>query len=171
MSRYKIHVMNKNTYRILPSLSGILLLCLTLLLLLSACGGPTVSQEQVVQVTVTINPNFQSQLTPVPSPPAYRCGAWSSNNAPGPNATIQIYARLTKNIVGVQGATATAVVHFQSGDVTLDAHPTSDSGGYVVFTLPLQGRQPTSIPATVDITFNNFPGGTVHCTQAFFTPQ
>src|SRR5579871_6622463 len=100
--------MNKNTYRVLSSLPVILLLCIALLLLLSACGGPAVSQEQVVQVTVTINPNFQSQLTPVPSPPAYRCGAWSSNNAPGPNVTIQIYARLTKNIVGVQGATATA---------------------------------------------------------------
>jgi hypothetical protein len=160
--------MNKNTYRFLP---GIFALCVALLGPLSACGGPTVSQQAVVQTTVTINPNFQSQLTPVPAPPAYRCGAWSSNNAPGQNATIQIYARLTKNIQGVQGATATAVVHFQSGDVTLDAHPASDSGGYVIFTLSLQGRQPADIPATVDITFNNFPGGTVHCTQAFFTPH
>lgn len=163
--------MNKNTYRFLPGIAGRVVPGMLLLLLLSACGGPAVSQQQVVQVTVTINPNFQSQLTPVPSPPAYRCGAWSSNNAPGPNATIQVYARLTKNIAGVQGATATAIVHFKGGDVTLDTHPASDSGGYVVFALSLQGRQPANIPATVDITFSNFPGGTVHCTQAFFTPQ
>jgi hypothetical protein len=143
---------------------------ISFILLLISCGGPTVDQA-TPQQTVTVSPKFQSQLSPIPTPPTYRCGAWSSNNAPGPNSTITIYARLTKDLVGVGGATASAVVHFQGNDQALDQHPTSDTGGYVSFTLPLQGQQPANIPATVDVTFTNFPGGTLHCSQAFFTPQ
>jgi hypothetical protein len=140
-----------------------------LLLLLTACGA---TAEQVVpQQTVTVSSGFQSQTSPIPAIPRYLCGAWSSNNAPGPNSTIIIFARITKNLAGVNGATATAVVHFQSGDQELDQHPTSDNGGYVSFHLDLQGRQPDKIPATVDVTFTNFPGGTLHCTPAFFTPK
>jgi hypothetical protein len=148
----------------------LIVLCTALLLVLAACGGPTSGQVSPQQ-TVTINKTFQSQVSPIPTVPAYRCGAWSSNNAPGANSTINIYARLTKNVTGVGDATATAVVHFQGGDQVLDQHPLSDGGGYVSFTLSLQGRQPVKIPATVDVTFTNFPGGTVHCTPAFFTPM
>ena len=150
--------------------SLLLALSLPLVLLLIACGGPTVDQT-TPQQTVTVSPKFQSQLSPIPTAPTYRCGAWSSNNAPGPNDTITIYARLTQNLTPVTGATASAVVHFQGNDQELDQHPTSDNGGYVSFTLALQGQQPVNIPATVDVTFTNFPGGTLHCSQAFFTPQ
>ena len=139
------------------------------MLLLISCGGPSVDQA-IPQQTVTVSPKFQSQLSPIPTVPAYRCGAWSSNNAPGPNDTITIFARLTQNIAGVAGATASAVVHFQGGDQTLGQQPTSDNGGYVMFTLQLQGQQPVNIPATIDVTFTNFPGGTLRC-QAFFTPH
>lgn len=143
--------------------------CTALLLMLAACGA---TPDQVApQVTVTVSSTFQSQVSPVPTVPTYRCGAWSSNNAPGVNSTINIYARITKNLAGINGATATAVVHFQGGDQVLDQHPSSDNGGYVSFTLDLQGRQPDRIPATVDVTFTNFPGGTLRCTPAFFTPM
>lgn len=143
--------------------------CTVLLLVLAACGA---TPDQVApQVTVTISSTFQSQVSPVPTVPMYRCGAWSSNNAPGANSTINIYARITKDLVGVNGATATAVVHFQGGDLELDQHPMSDAGGYVSFTLNLQGRQPDRVPATVDVTFTNFPGGTLSCTKAFFAPM
>jgi len=117
--------------------------------MLAACGA---TPDQVApQQTVTISKTFQSQVSPIPPIPTYLCGAWSSNNAPGPNSTINIYARITKDLAGVPGAAATAIVHFQGGDQTLDQHPTSDSGGYVSFTLALQGRQPDKIPATVDV--------------------
>lgn len=142
---------------------------MALLFILAACGA-TPSQVGPQQ-TVTISNTFQSQVSPAPAVPMYRCGAWTSNNAPRADSTITIYARITKNIAGVNGATATAVVHFQDGSQELDQHPTSDNGGYVSFTLPLQGRQPTGIPATIDVTFTNFPGGTLHCTPAFFTPM
>lgn len=137
--------------------------------ILAACGA--VVNQAAPQQTVTISKTFQAQISPIPTVPPYRCGAWTSNNAPGTFSTIQIYARLTKNVAGVSGATATAVVHFQNGDQMLDQHPTSDNGGYVSFTLQLQGRQPPGIPATIDVTFTNFPGGTLHCTPAFFTPH
>jgi hypothetical protein len=154
----------KRKYTVLFALS------LPFILLLISCGGPSVDQA-TPQQTVTVNPNFQSRLSPIPSPPTYNCGAWASNNAPGPNDTITIYARLTHNLQPVSGATASAVVHFQNNDQPLDQHPTSDGGGYVSFTLSLQGQQPVKIPATVSVTFTNFPGGTLNCSQAFFTPQ
>jgi len=143
--------------------------CLALLLMLTACGAT--AGQVGPQQTVTIGSGFQSQASPIPAIPTYLCGAWSSNNAPGPNSTIIIFARITKNLAGVSGATATGVVHFQSGDQQLDQQPASDNGGYVSFKLALQGRQRDRIPATVDVTFTNFPGGTLRCTPAFFTPM
>lgn len=148
---------------------GMFLPLVLLGVILAACGA--VVNQAAPQQTVTISKTFQAQISPIPTVPPYRCGAWTSNNAPGTFSTIQIYARLTKNVAGVSGATATAVVHFQNGDQMLDQHPTSDNGGYVSFTLQLQGRQPPGIPATIDVTFTNFPGGTLHCTPAFFTPH
>jgi len=139
-----------------------------LLFLLSACG-PAATQIKP-QPTVVISKSFQKQLSPIPSPATYRCGAWASNNAPDPGSTIAIYARITRDLKPVRGATASAVVHFKNFNQPLGQTETSDSGGYVTFTLPLEGDQPANVPATVDVTFTNFPGGTLHCTPAFFTP-
>src|SRR5947209_3200186 len=102
-------------------------------LLLTGCGS-TASQVSI-QPTATVDKSFQSQLSPVPTAPPYRCGAWSSNNAPNGYATITIYARIMKNVAPVSGATASAVVHFKGSDQPLDAQGASDSGGYVTFTL------------------------------------
>lgn len=135
---------------------------------LIACG-PTPDQETQLQ-KVTISQSFQMQITPMPTTPSYRCGAWSSNNAPGAGSTIAIYARLTKDVQGVYGATASATAHFRNQDVTLPQQRVSDNGGYVNFTLPLQGRQPKGVPTTVDVTFE-VGTQTIHCSPAFFTPQ
>ena len=142
------------------------------LFLLAACGPAVASQAQTQQ-TATISKSFQTIATPIPTVPAYRCAAWSSNNAPGAYSTINVYARITKDIVPVIGANATAVVHFQSGDQSLTTPAASDIGGYVTFQLQLQGRQPTGIPTTVDVSFTDIPGynGTLRCTPAFFTPH
>ncbi len=153
----------KNIFRVLFSV-----LSLGLLLFLAACG-PTVTQVKPQQ-TVVVSKSFQSQVSPLPSSPAYLCGAWSANNAPNPYSVLTVYAKLTKNILGVGGATASATVHFSSGDLTLNQQPVSDAGGYVVFTLPLQGRQPRLTPATVSVSFS-VNGKTVQCSQAFFTPM
>jgi hypothetical protein len=138
-----------------------------LLLLLTACG-PTVSQPPTQQ-KITIYSNFQNQETPSPPVPLYRCGAWASNNAPGPYSTIIIYAKLTQNLVGISGGIATATAHFKDTNVALKQQPISDNGGYVTFLLPLEGRQPDGVPTTVDVSFN-VAGETVQCTPAFFTP-
>jgi hypothetical protein len=137
---------------------------------LVACQSTT-NTVQGLPPQATVNPGFQSQMSPIPTVPPYRCAAWDSNNAPNPGSTIVIYARLTHNLQGVAGKTASATVHFRSGDFTINQNATSDSGGYVSFTLNLQNRQPVKVPATVDVTFNGLPGGPLKCTQAFFTPM
>lgn len=145
-------------------------LLLSLGLLLTACDSTFVMPTPTNQThAVSVDPDFQ-QGTPIATAPTYLCGAWSSNNAPGVLGTITIYARLTQNIAGIPGKVATATVHFHSGDVTLTQHPTSDSGGFVSFTLPLLGRQPGGIPATVDVSFS-IEDETLDCASAFFTPQ
>ncbi len=138
-----------------------------LLLLFTGCG-PALSQANSQQ-NVTINKSFQSLGTPIPTVPPYRCGAWT-NNAPNAFSTITIYAKLTRNIIGVEGARATAVAHFQNSDVTLDQQPASDGGGYVSFTLSLEGRQPRQVPATIGVAFT-VGNATITCTPAFFTPN
>ena len=156
--------MKKHTY----FLWFILLITVTQLLI--ACAPAVTVNQAKPQGTVTINPSFQAQTAPIAKPALYRCGAWSSNNAPGGYSTISVYARLTKQVKPVEGAVARATVHFQHGDVTLDQQPTSDAGGYVSFTFPLMGRQPSGIPTTVDIIFTL--GKTkIDCASAFFTPQ
>lgn len=140
----------------------------SLLLLLAACG-PAVNQIKPQQ-TVTVDKAFQTQATPLATVPTYRCGAWASNNAPNGFSTILVLAKLTKDIQAVTGATATATVHFAGGDVTLGTQPTSDQGGMVSFTVPLQGRQPKGLPTTIGVSFT-IGGTTVACSPAFFTPQ
>jgi len=150
-------------------LVGTLLLTLAFL----AVGCSQMATQTQAQQTAVVNPSFQSALTPLPTVPPYHCGAWASNNAPTMYSTITIFARLTKNIAGVKGATAHSVVHFtNNGDVALDAQPVSDNGGYVSFTLPLSGRQPSKTPATVSVSFT-VPGAqkAINCSLAFFTPR
>lgn len=145
------------------------LLALWAVLALAGCGSvPAMSATQPQQVA-TIPPGFQSQVTPIPTAAPYRCGAWTSNNAPTRGATITVFARLTRSGKGVAGIAAVADIHFQSGDVTLE-QDTSDAGGYVSFQLALQDRQPVQVPATIDVTFRGVPGGALTCT-AFFTPR
>lgn len=140
---------------------------LLLLCLLSACRSDV--HQLALSPTVTVNPNFQTQLNAVPTVPPYRCGAWASNNTPAADTTITIYAKLTEDVAGVPGIPATSSVHFKYANTTLDQQPVSDGNGYVSFTLPLQGRQPRLIPATVDVKFAT-SGSPVQC-SAFFTPQ
>ena len=152
----------KKTYLPVFIIKLLLLLCL-----LSACRSDAHQLEP--SPTVTINPNFQMQVGPVPTVPPYRCGAWASNNTPGAYTTITIYAKLTKDVNGTPGIPATAIAHFKYANITLDQQPVSDGNGYVSFTLPLQGRQPRLIPATVDVKFAT-SDSSVQC-SAFFTPQ
>ncbi|GCF11865.1 hypothetical protein [Dictyobacter arantiisoli] len=146
------------------SSSGLLIL----LLFLTACG-PIINERKTIS-RITVNKAFQKTIPGIPDIPKYLCGAWASTNAPGPYSSITIYARLTQNLMPLEGAQAHATVHFAYGDAKLDQAPVSDVGGYVSFYLALQGQQPRMSAATVDITFNA-PGKTVHCSQAFFTPQ
>lgn len=171
MSKLRTIEKLKDAMHRLRSISLIMLICSSLFLL-AACGPAVASQAQTQQ-TVTISKSFQTQATPIPTVPPYRCAAWSSNNAPGAYSTINVYARITKDIAPVSGANASAVVHFQSGDQSLTVPAASDNGGYVTFQVQLQGQQPRGTPATVDVSFSGIPGynGTLRCTPAFFTPQ
>jgi hypothetical protein len=136
--------------------------------LFSACV-PTVNRVEQQQ-TLSVNQQFQKQLTPIPTVPTYRCGAWASRNMPPAYSPIIIYARLTKGSTnGLAGITAQAMVHFKNGDMPLSNQPTSDINGYVTFYVFLAGRQPSLVPATVDVTFKT-PDSSTTC-SAFFTPQ
>lgn len=141
------------------------LLCL---LLLQACG--TVPDESSAPGMVGIEPAFQTVLSPVPTPPPYRCGAWTSNNGPGSYSTIIIYAKLTHDLAGVSDSKAKAVIHFRGGDAILEAPGPTDRSGYISFTLPLQGRQPRMDPATVEVFFTvKGQRSPIQC-STFFTP-
>lgn len=152
---------------ILAFLPGILLL-----LTLSACG-PTANQWQATQ-NISVNKAFQKKISTLVPIPYYLCGAWSSNNAPNPYSSINIYARLTQHteqeMAPVKAAPAQATIHYAYGDKKLDQVPVSDSGGYVTFYLQLQGQQPRFVAATMDISFK-VDGKQVPCSHAFFTPQ
>jgi hypothetical protein len=141
-------------------------------LALTACG-PTASQWQVTR-NVSVGKAFQKNLPALAPIPRYLCGAWSSNNAPDPYSSINIYARLTQQvnqeITPVQAAPAQATIHYAYGDKKLDQVPVSDSGGYVTFYLQLQGQQPRLAAATIDIFFK-VDGHQIPCSHAFFTPQ
>src|SRR5258708_10550550 len=84
-------------------------LCMALLLLLAACGPP--ASPVTPQATVTISNTFQSQVSPIPTVPAYPCAALPTNNAPAASSTITIHAHPTNDIPGVTAPAATAVVH------------------------------------------------------------
>ena len=142
--------------------------CFALLLMLTACG---VTPDQVApQLTVTVSSGFQSQASPIPPIPTYLCGAWSSNNAPGPNSTIVIFARITKNLAGVVVQMPALLCIFRAATRSLISILRATMADTFRFRLPLQGRQPVGTPATVDVTFG-IPGTTVNCTSAFFTPK
>jgi hypothetical protein len=144
------------------------ILSIGLLLLLAACGATAAPVEP--QKTGTANPSFRIQVSPAPTVPPYRCGSWVSTHSPNAYDTITIYARVTKNTVGVANATANAIVHFKYTDIPLNPKASSDLGGYLTFTIALQGRQPRQTPATVDVTV--MVGQTkVPCSSTFFTPQ
>src|ERR1700726_2843715 len=87
-------------------------LLIILALLVAACKpalGPTVTISQTnMPATATVSTAFQNQLSPLPTVPSYRCGAWSSNTAPTSHATLTIYAKLTSYLTGVPDATASA---------------------------------------------------------------
>ena len=156
-----IHTLTKKLLILLP---------LAFLLLFTACNSLTPVSKLKPTSTVQVNPSFQKQLTPVATETAYVCGSWASNNAPGAYSTIVIYARLMHDAHPISGATASAIAHFHTFDLPLDTHPVSDNGGYVSFTLSLQGREPRLIPGTVDVNFT-LNKQTIQCSSAFFTPE
>lgn len=145
-------------------------LLLTLLVLLSACDPAVTINRPKAQSTVTVQKSFQKDIPNIPPLPRYLCGSWASNNAPGTYSTILIYTRLTSNVKPVKGASAKATVHYAYGDANLEQYPVSDQGGYAVFSLALQGNQPSGSAATVDVSFT-VDGKTVQCSSAFFTPK
>ncbi len=147
------------------------LLCLVLFLL-CACGAKpdasNTSATSAQQKTVHVGRGFQNALPKIPTLPAYRCGAWASNTTPGVYSVITIYARLSQDISGMRNIPAKALAHFSHGDVSLAQRPVSDTNGNVFFVLPLQGRQPSLQPTTVEVSFS-VAGRSVSC-SAFFTP-
>src|SRR5260370_9633510 len=133
----------------------------TLCVLIVACGTSTNSQvdpgNQSVTVTIDLN---GSNGSPTPPLPDYLCGAWVTNNSPGvnpdnSNSLISVFAKfvhtVNNNPVGVDGATATAQIHWPNG--TKDtATPKTTSAGLALIPIPFNPHSVNKI-VLVQVTF------------------
>src|SRR5215472_11794817 len=153
-----------------------IVLFFTLCALIVACGTSNSSQvdpsNQSVTVTIDLN---GSKASPTPPLPDYLCGAWVTNTSPGfnPNAPISVFAKfvhtVNDNPVGVDGATATAQIHWPDGTSgTATAKTTSD--GLAVIPIMLKPNAVNKI-VLVQVTFTK--DGIPPCQvpqPAYFTP-
>jgi len=94
-------------------------------------------------VTVTIQFNQDLTTTPLPTQPAYVCGAWITNTSPGyvPGSTIPVYAKFVHlvngNPQGVPGASAQATLYLSDEAPRALPGTVTGSDGLAVFSFQL----------------------------------
>jgi hypothetical protein len=94
-------------------------------------------------VTVTIQFNNNLTTTPLPTQPAYLCGAWITNTSPAfaPGSTIPVYAKFVHlvngNPQGVAGATAQATLYLADAAPRALQPTTTQIDGLAVFSFQL----------------------------------
>ena len=139
---------------------SLLLSLLTISVLLVACSsGPATTNAQVSPTpTFSLQMGRDANLAPTPTPLAYTCGAWISQN------TLP-YAKFTKmmngNPQGIDGATAIATVHWPDGEnITYNAQTTLD--GLAVFTVSV-ANHPEAVNKITLITIHFEKAGVEPC--------
>ena len=98
---------------------GAIFLLLLMSFIVGACGttGSDTTNLGAPPATVTIQFNRNLTTTPLPTQPAYICGAWITNTSPSyvPGNTIPVYAKfihlVNGNPQGVAGANAQATLY------------------------------------------------------------
>jgi len=161
---------------------GVVLLLILLCALVAACNSSgtdsqTNSSNPLANGTIDLN-GTNSSPTPPLSP--YLCGAWVTNTSPSfsPDRPISVFAKFVQtntpqdpgNPVGVDGATATATLHWPDGTTeNITAKTTSD--GLAVFPILVKPDSANKL-VLIQVTFSKV--GVDPCTvsqPAYFIPR
>jgi hypothetical protein len=122
-----------------------LLFVISALLVACSSGSPTTSAATSPTPTLSLQMGDSGDLSPTPTPLAYTCGAWvTQNTLPYGTNQIGVYAKFTKlvngNPQGIDAANATATVHWPTGQNDVyTAQTTFD--GLAVFTISVANHQ------------------------------
>ena len=121
-----------------------LLLLMSFIVVACSTGSDTTTTNLgAPPVTVTIRFNNDLTTTPLPTQPAYLCGAWITNTSPGfaPGNTIPVYAKfihlVNGNPQGVAGASAQATLLLADAAPRALQPTVTGSDGLAVFSFQL----------------------------------
>jgi hypothetical protein len=167
-----LHRFNYDRLPLLCKCSGIVLLMLSMVLIVS-CGSDT-SQNAPGTPVATITIRFgQFSGSPTPDLNGLYCGGWATNTTPpySMNGIEYIYGKFTQTVqgnpVGVNNAAAVATILWPDSSTQVE-NTTTGSDGIAVFAIPLR---PSAINHLVQIQIT-FSSGSQTCTipsAAFFT--
>jgi hypothetical protein len=147
---------NKTSRSMLLKCAGIFLLVL-LTVIVVACGSDTtqaVPGTPVATLTVVFG---QFNASPTPELAPYYCGGWATDTTPvySPNSVINVYGKYTHTVdgnpVGVNGASAVAIVFWPDGTSATEKTTTS-SDGLAVFSVTIQASAINHV-VLIQITF------------------
>ena len=132
-------------------------------------------------VTVTIQFNKNLTTTPLPTQPAYLCGAWITNTSPAfaPGSTIPVYAKFVRlvngNPQGVAGASSQATLYLADGTTRALQSTTTGSDGLAAFSFQLPNSPNIANRNNlVTVSFTAADGASCKVDQdraAYFTPM
>ena len=121
-----------------------LLLLMSFIVVACSTGSDTATANLgAPPVTVTIQFNNDLTTTPLPTQPAYLCGAWITNTSPGfvPGNIIPVYAKfihlVNGNPQGVAGASAQATLLLSDAAPRALQSTVTGSDGLAVFSFQL----------------------------------
>src|SRR2546421_3633364 len=167
-----LHRFNYDRLPLLCKCSGVVLLMLSMVLIVS-CGSDT-SQNAPGTPVATITIRFgQFSGSPTPDLNGFYCGGWATNTTPhySMNGIEYVYGKFTQTVqgnpVGVNNAAAVATILWPDGSTQVE-NATTRSDGIAVFAIPLR---PSAINHLVQIQIT-FSSGSQTCTipsAAFFT--
>ena len=167
-----LHRFNYDRLPLLCKCSGVVLLMLSMVLIVS-CGSDT-SQNAPGTPIATITIRFgQFSGSPTPDLNGFYCGGWATNTTPhySMNGIEYVYGKFTQTVqgnpVGVNNAAAVATILWPDGSTQVE-NATTGSDGIAVFAIPLR---PSAINHLVQIQIT-FSSGSQTCTipsAAFFT--
>ncbi len=138
----------------LRRLSRFSLLCLVLILGLSACLG--LDTTPAAQPTISIS-NNPGSLTPTPTAPPYLVGAYVNNSTfTSSSGTLIVYVIFHHGQLPQKGGQASLYFHFENGGGIGGLNNqagtrTTGADGFAIFTIGFSGL-PADTPISIDVT-------------------